>query len=89
MTKWVTKELEQLLQKINEVPYTDERDSKQLTILMNGFAQLNNSVMDKAAAKTRNAIKNMRSDKSTTDILGTEKPQDMTEEELTRLRPIR
>jgi len=89
MTKWVTKDLESLLQQINEVPFTDERDSRQLTILMNGFAQLNNSVMDKAAAKTRKAINNMRKDKSTTDILGGSKPQDMTEEELTRLRPIR
>ncbi|MDQ7051246.1 MAG: hypothetical protein Q9M92_17660 [Enterobacterales bacterium] len=77
------------MQKLNEVPFTDDRDSKQLSILMHGFAQLNNSVMDKVAAKTRVAINNMQTDKSTTDIVGASKHQDMTEDELTRLRPIR
>ncbi|MCF6194140.1 MAG: hypothetical protein L3J46_07395 [Kangiellaceae bacterium] len=40
-------------QQINEVPYTYNRESRQLTIIMNGFAQLNNKVMDRAAERTR------------------------------------
>ncbi len=89
MTKWVTQDLENLLRQINEVPFTDDRDSKQLTIIMNGFAQLNNSVMDRAAAKTRDAIKNIQSDIALEkDLTGLES-SDQTAEELTRLRPIR
>lgn len=52
----MTEELMDLLAKINEVPFTDERDSRQLSILMNGFAQLNNKAMDNAATKTRAQI---------------------------------
>ena len=77
MAKWVTKELESLLHQINEVPYTDDREKQQLTILMNGFAQLNNKVMDKAAVKTRKEFRGWSLD----DISPTPKKKDKVEEE--------
>jgi hypothetical protein len=82
MARWVTEELENLLHQINEVPFTDNREHQQLTILMNGFAQLNNKVMDRAATKTRKEFRGWSLD----DVGSGEDP---TNEELTRLRPIR
>jgi hypothetical protein len=88
MAKWVTEELENLLHQINEVPYTDNREHQQLTILMNGFAQLNNKVMDRAATKTRKEFRGWSLDDSSAPA---KKPkiEDSTADELTRLRPIR
>ena len=57
MAKWVAQELEGLLVKINEVPFTDDREKRQLTIIMNGFAQLTNQSMEKAATKTRKQMR--------------------------------
>ena len=87
MAKWVTEQLEDLLHQINEVPYTDNREGQQLTILMNGFAQLNNKAMDKAATKTRKEFRGWSLD----DASGERKieKEDSTADELTRLRPIR
>lgn len=82
MARWVTEELESLLHQINEVPFTDAREHEQLTILMNGFAQLNNKVMDRAATKTRKEFRGW-----SLDELGSS--EDPVNEELTRLRPIR
>ncbi len=82
MARWVTEELENLLHQINEVPFTDNREHQQLTILMNGFAQLNNKVMDRAATKTRKEFRGWSLD----DVGAGDDP---TNEELTRLRPIR
>ena len=85
MSKWVTEELENLLHQINEVPFTDTRESQQLTILMNGFAQLNNKAMDKAATKTKKEFRGWTLD----DSSDSDKQEDQTADELTRLRPIR
>jgi hypothetical protein len=81
MAKWVTEELENLLHQINEVPFTDNREHQQLTILMNGFAQLNNKVMDRAASKTRREFRGWS--------LESPAEEDASGDELTRLRPIR
>jgi len=88
MSKWVTEELENLLHQINEVPYTDNREQQQLTILMNGYAQLNNKVMDKAAVKTRKEFRGWSLD-SATEPKESAEAEDNTADELTRLRPIR
>jgi len=88
MSKWVTEELENLLHQINEVPYTDNREHQQLTILMNGFAQLNNQAMDKAAVKTRKEFRGWSLD-SVTEPKESTQSEDNTADELTRLRPIR
>lgn len=89
MVKWVTEELEALLQQVNEVPYTDDRERQQLTILMNGFAQLNNKTMDKAAVKTRKEFRGWSLDDAEASADKSEKKEDGTADELTRLRPIR
>jgi hypothetical protein len=89
MAKWVTDKLEELLQQINEVPYTDDRECQQLTVLMNGFAQLNSQAMDKAAIETRKEYRGWSLDNASPgDNLVTKKDDD-TADELTRLRPIR
>ncbi len=87
MSKWVSETLEDLLHQINEVPYTDDRESRQLTILMNGFAQLNNKAMDKAATKTRKEFRgwSLDADSGKKEQLA----EDAAADELTRLRPIR
>ncbi len=87
MSKWVTEQLEELLTQINEVPFTDDRDKRQLTILMNGFAQLNNKAMSTAATKTREHMRGWSLD----DEIEKENASkdDSTADELTRLRPIR
>ena len=87
MSKWVTEELENLLHQINEVPFTDNREDQQLTILMNGFAQLNNKVMDRAATKTRKEFRGWSLDGAASE--DSEQLEDNTAEELTKLRPIR
>jgi len=84
MAKWVTEELEHLLQQINEVPYTDNREHQQLTILMNGFAQLNNKVMDKAAVKTRKEFRGWSLDGASGTDKKKEKQEDNTADELTK-----
>jgi len=89
MSKWVTKTLGELLQQINEVPYTDNREKQQLTILMNGFAQLNNKAMDKAATKTRKEFRGWSLDDAAKAKSKKPKVEDSTADELTRLRPIR
>jgi hypothetical protein len=94
MAKWVTEELAKLLHQINEVPYTDDREKSQLSILMNGFAQLNNKVMDKAAVKTRKEFRGWSlDDGAAAPASAPEKKspkfEDKTGDELTRLRPIR
>ena len=92
MSKWVTERLEDLLQQINEVPYTDDRDGRQLTILMDGFAQLNNEVMEKAAVKTKSQLSGWSLDNAVEKKKPKKTAQDLAEEanaELTKLRPIR
>ncbi|MBV1908159.1 MAG: hypothetical protein KUG78_02500 [Kangiellaceae bacterium] len=88
MAKWVTEELENLLHQINEVPFTDNREHQQLSILMNGFAQLNNQVMDRAATKTRKEFRGWSLEESAADKTDASE-EDSTGDELTRLRPIR
>ena len=88
MAKWVSDELENLLHQINEVPFTDNREHQQLTILMNGFAQLNNKVMDRAATKTRKEFRGWSLDDNAA-APETKKIEDSTSDELTKLRPIR
>ncbi len=85
MSKWVSEKLEDLLHQINEVPYTDNREHQQLTILMNGFAQMNSEAMDKAAVKTRKEFRGWSLDGASAG----DKKEDQTADELTRLRPIR
>ncbi|MDH5628917.1 MAG: hypothetical protein OEY96_02070 [Gammaproteobacteria bacterium] len=83
MAKWVTEELKTLLDKINEVPYTDDRDRRQLTILMNGFAQMNNKAMDRAAARTRAQLSDWNLDdavkaqdaKGSVELINKDKPK--------------
>lgn len=89
MAKWVTEQLEELLHRINEVPYTDDRDKRQLTILMNGFAQLNNQAMDNAATKTKKQMRGWTLDQAVDAKEKKEKKEDAAADELTRLRPIR
>jgi len=91
MSKWVTEQLEELLHQINEVPFTDDRDRRQLTILMNGFAQLNNKAMDNAATKTRSQMRGWNLDEAVESKSSKKTPEkdDSTADELTRLRPIR
>lgn len=91
MAKWVSEELENLLHQINEVPYTDNREGQQLTILMNGFAQLNNKTMDRAATKTRKEFRGWSLDDAKSEPVKkpVEKKNDDAADELTRLRPIR
>ncbi len=90
MAKWVTEQLEALLQQINEVPYTDDRDKLQLSILMNGFAQLNNKAMDKAATKTRSQMRGWSLDDAVENKpKPVKKKDDSGADELTKLRPIR
>jgi hypothetical protein len=92
MAKWVTEQLEALLIQINEVPYTDDRDKRQLTILMNGFMRLNNKAMDNAAAKTRTQMRGWSLEEATEDKSDTKsksKSDNSAADELTRLRPIR
>lgn len=89
MAKWVTEKLEDLLHQINEVPFTDDRDRKQLSILMNGFMELNNQAMDNAAVKTKSQIRNWdleSSIKAKQDAKS--KKGYKNSAELTRLRPI-
>ncbi len=87
MAKWVTEQLEALLVQLNEVPYTDDRDNKQLTILMNGFMRINNQAMDKAASKSKQQIENISVEDFSEESLALN--EDASADELTRLRPIK
>ncbi|WP_196139465.1 hypothetical protein [Aliikangiella sp. G2MR2-5] len=93
MAKWVTEQLEELLNQINEVPYTDDRDKRQLTILMAGFMRLNNQAMENAAVKTRSQMRGWSLDdaveEDTKKKKSSGKVEDSTADELTKLRPIR
>lgn len=93
MSKWVSESLQSLLDQINEVPYTDDREKLQLNILMNGFMKLNNQAMSNAASKTREHIRdwtleeeNSDNDSSQNIKVKSKKPE---VDELSRLRPIR
>lgn len=92
MAKWVTEHLQELLQQINEVPFTDDRDQRQLSILMHGFAQINNRAMDNAATKTRSQMRGWSLDEAVESESKAKKAKnkdDSSGDELTRLRPIR
>lgn len=90
MSKWVTEQLEELLTQINEVPYTDDRDRQQLSILMNGFMKINNKAMDNAAVKTKSQLRGWSLDDAAAEEKKKKaKKADDTADELTRLRPIR
>jgi len=90
MSKWVTEAMEKLLLNINEVPYTDNRESTQLSILMKGIAMINNQAMDNAAIKTRASIRKWDLDSATEKTNEANIVYDDSEvDELTRLRPIR
>ncbi len=89
MAKWVTEQLEALLVQINEVPYTDEREKKQLSILMNGFMKINNQAMDNAAVKTKKQMRGWSLDDAAEKEKKKKEKEDSTADELTRLRPIR
>ncbi len=92
MSKWVAAQLKELLLQINEVPFTDEREKEQLTILIGGFAELNSRAMGKAADKTREQMRNWsieddRDEEEEEDIM--QKSGEDSSDELTRLRPLK
>ncbi|PCI65370.1 MAG: hypothetical protein COB38_11355 [Gammaproteobacteria bacterium] len=90
MSKWVTEAMEKLLLDINEVPYTDNREGTQLSILMKGIAMINNQAMDNAATKTRASMRNWDLDSAAEKTSKANVVYDDSEvDELTRLRPIR
>ncbi len=91
MSKLVTKSMEKLLYEINEVPYTDNREGQQLSILMKGIAMINNQAMANAATKTRATIRkwDLESASSNNEQGGEVSYDDNEVDELTRLRPIR
>ena len=90
MSKWVTEAMEKLLLNINEVPYTDNRERTQLSILMKGIAMINNQAMDNAATKTRASVRKWDLDSATEKTSKANVVYDDSEvDELTRLRPIR
>ncbi|PHS17100.1 MAG: hypothetical protein COA86_10610 [Kangiella sp.] len=90
MSKWVTEAMEELLLNINEVPYTDNREGTQLSILMKGIAMINNQAMDNAAVKTRASMRKWDLDSATEKASEANVVYDDSEvDELTRLRPIR
>lgn len=92
MANWVIEHCEELLQQLNEVPFTDERDEKQLAILIKGVANINNLAMEKAAVKTRTQMRGWSLDGAIEEEQkAPKKPSknDAAADELTRLRPIR
>ena len=89
MSKWVTESMEELLHKINDVPYTDNREGEQLTILMNGVAMINNKAMDNAAIKTRETMRKWDIESAEASLNKESVFEDNEVDELTRLRPIR
>lgn len=105
MAKWVTEELKGLLHKINNVANDDQREGKQLSLLMNGFSRLNSMVMDRAAEKTLSQLGelNLKAEDDTqlSEAQASEsqaeqpaaqqgeKIKDSSSDELTKLRPIR
>ncbi|MFT6733026.1 MAG: transposase [Polaribacter sp.] len=91
MSKWVTKAMEELLGDINEVPYTDNREGQQLSILMKGFVMINNQAMGNAAIKIRASIRkwDLESASESSNQSGKTVYDDEEVDELTRLRPIR
>ncbi|MCO7225031.1 hypothetical protein [Pleionea sp. CnH1-48] len=56
MASWTKKPLLELLRKLNDVPFTDEREGRQLTILMAGLSDLNRQMMQRAAQGARKQI---------------------------------
>jgi hypothetical protein len=53
MANWIKKPCLDLLKKINDVPLDDHRESRQLTILMAGIANMNKEMMRRAAESAR------------------------------------
>ena len=100
MSKWVTESMEKLLHEINEVPYTDNREGQQLSILMKGIAMINNQAMDNAATRTRASIRKWDLDSVAADSqpgidsngnhvsFADTNHKDDEVDELTRLRPV-
>lgn len=53
MANWIKQPCIELLNKINNVPNDDQREDKQLSILMNGLAEMNKEMMRRAAESAR------------------------------------
>ncbi|MGX5175016.1 hypothetical protein ACUR5C_13425 [Aliikangiella sp. IMCC44653] len=83
---WVSAQLRELLLEINEVPFTDDREKKQLAILIKGFSELNSRALDKAATKTRKQLKTWNLEEAATRAQS--KSSDDDDDGLTRLRPV-
>ncbi|WMS86543.1 hypothetical protein [Pleionea litopenaei] len=56
MASWIEKPCIDLLKKLNDIPLDDKRESRQLTILMNGLAEINKEMMRRAAESVRMQI---------------------------------
>ena len=56
MPSWTKQPLLNILRKLNDVPLDDERENRQLSILMMGVADINREMMKRAAQATRGDI---------------------------------
>jgi hypothetical protein len=74
-----------LLLQINEVPYTDNREGEQLSLLMKGVAMINNQAMDNAAIRAKENLKEWELQKASKN----RKKTSQNDDELAKLRPIR
>ncbi|NVK87570.1 MAG: hypothetical protein HWE13_05565 [Gammaproteobacteria bacterium] len=56
MASWIEKPCVELLKKLNDVPLDDQRESRQLTLLMAGLADINKEMMRRAAVSVRSQL---------------------------------
>ncbi len=53
MAKWIEKPCLEILKKLNEIPFEEGREDRQLTILMSGISNITREMMKRAAESAR------------------------------------
>lgn len=56
MANWIEQPCKELLKKLNDIPLDDNREARQLDILMLGLSDINKELMRRAAVSARSAI---------------------------------
>ncbi len=82
MANWIKKPCADLLKKINQVPLDDDRESRQLAILMAGISDLNKEMMRRAAESARAQLGDISKSQKTPEAKVAPEPKEEVKEAL-------
>ncbi len=74
MASWIDKHCRELLKKLNDIPFEDNREERQVTLLMAGVSQMTREMMRRAAENARASLSTEHEGGLSSESVATKKP---------------